>query len=83
MPHSWAMIRGNLTNTKNVPVPTSFSHFDCVSVLEHWCFISCRIQLFPKSFSKTFPFPSFDVRDLDTVDRGIMRRLVPEMKKKD
>lgn len=38
------------------------------------------IDLFPKSFAKTFPFPSFDVHDLHTVDDGILQHLESEMK---
>ena len=35
--------------------------------------------LFPKQFSRAFPFPSFDVWDLDTVDRGVHRHLFKEL----
>jgi phosphatidylinositol glycan class O len=37
------------------------------------------LSLFPNEFSSAYPFPSFDVRDFDTVDRGaagVMRREV-------
>ena len=40
-------------------------------------------SLFPGRFSKSFPFPSFNVKDLDTVDSGIARHLVPEVKNRD
>ena len=29
-------------------------------------------SLFPRYFSKTYPFDSFDVGDLETVDKGIV-----------
>lgn len=40
-------------------------------------------SLFPKSFQRSFPFPSFDVWDIDTVDRGVEGHLVSEMMKPD
>ena len=39
--------------------------------------------LFPGAFHKSFPFPSFNVKDLHTVDNGVMKHLVPELKKND
>uniref|UniRef100_F1SIH4 GPI ethanolamine phosphate transferase 3, catalytic subunit n=1 Tax=Sus scrofa TaxID=9823 RepID=F1SIH4_PIG len=36
-------------------------------------------DLFPGAFSQAFFFPSFDVRDLHTVDSGILERLYPTM----
>ncbi|XP_063570022.1 GPI ethanolamine phosphate transferase 3 isoform X4 [Pongo abelii] len=36
-------------------------------------------DLFPGAFSKAFFFPSFNVRDLDTVDNGILEHLYPTM----
>ncbi|XP_046403126.1 GPI ethanolamine phosphate transferase 3 [Ischnura elegans] len=39
--------------------------------------------LYPKRFLREFPYPSFNVWDLDTVDNGIMHHLLPEVKKKD
>uniref|UniRef100_F7H2K2 GPI ethanolamine phosphate transferase 3, catalytic subunit n=2 Tax=Macaca TaxID=9539 RepID=F7H2K2_MACMU len=36
-------------------------------------------DLFPGAFSKAFFFPSFNVRDLDTVDNGILEQLYPTM----
>uniref|UniRef100_A0A2K5DBQ3 GPI ethanolamine phosphate transferase 3, catalytic subunit n=1 Tax=Aotus nancymaae TaxID=37293 RepID=A0A2K5DBQ3_AOTNA len=36
-------------------------------------------DLFPEAFSKAFFFPSFNVRDLDTVDNGILEHLYPTM----
>ena len=41
------------------------------------------LQLFPKSFQRSFPFPSFDVWDIHTVDRGVEHHLLPEMMKSD
>jgi len=41
------------------------------------------LQLFPKSFKRYFPFPSFDVWDIHTVDRGVEQHLVSEMMKPD
>ena len=37
--------------------------------------------LFPDSFNHSFPFPSFNTRDIDTVDNGVLDHLVPEMSK--
>lgn len=39
--------------------------------------------LFPRRFNKAFPFPSFNVKDLHTVDDGIIKHLIPELKKDD
>ena len=36
--------------------------------------------LFPGAFHRSFPFPSFNTRDLDGVDNGVQRHLVPELK---
>lgn len=38
------------------------------------------VSLFPSSWSRAFPFPSFDVKDLDTVDDGVSHHLVPELR---
>ena len=40
-------------------------------------------SLFPDSFHKSFPFPSFNVMDLHTVDNGVIEHLVPELKAND
>lgn len=40
-------------------------------------------SLFPDSFHKSFPFPSFNVMDLHTVDNGVIEHLIPEIKTKD
>ncbi|CAF89676.1 unnamed protein product [Tetraodon nigroviridis] len=34
-------------------------------------------SLFPRSFHRSLPFPSFNVKDLHTVDEGILRHLYP------
>lgn len=39
--------------------------------------------LYPKRFVRQYPYPSFDVWDLDTVDSGILNYLKPEIYKKD
>ena len=41
------------------------------------------ISLYPSFFKRKFPFPSFDVKDLDTVDDGIISHMIPEVKTKD
>jgi phosphatidylinositol glycan class O len=33
------------------------------------------VDLFPRQFEESFPFPSFNTRDLDTVDNGCLERL--------
>ena len=37
------------------------------------------VQLFPNSFHRSFPFPSFNARDLHTVDNGVLLHLLPEI----
>ena len=39
--------------------------------------------LFPGLFHKSFPFPSFNVKDLHTVDNGVIQHLIPELQLKD
>jgi len=39
--------------------------------------------LFPTQFHRSFPFPSFNVKDLDTVDRGVEEHLLPEIRRDD
>ena len=39
--------------------------------------------LFPNSFSRSYPFPSFDVWDIHTVDRGVEQHLESEIMKTD
>ena len=39
--------------------------------------------LFPDRFLRAYPFPSFDVWDLDTVDNGVTKHLFEELKKPD
>ncbi|XP_054748471.2 GPI ethanolamine phosphate transferase 3-like [Lytechinus pictus] len=41
------------------------------------------MTLFNKKFNKAFPFPSFNVKDLHSVDEGILTKLLPEIRKKD
>ncbi|KAI3736037.1 hypothetical protein L6452_15569 [Arctium lappa] len=36
-------------------------------------------QLFPHHFNKSYPYPSFNVKDLDTVDDGCISHLVPTL----
>lgn len=40
-------------------------------------------SLYPKRFLREYPYPSFNVWDLDTVDNGILKHLKPEIMKKD
>ncbi|EOA22754.1 hypothetical protein CARUB_v10003466mg [Capsella rubella] len=40
-------------------------------------------QLFPNQFQKSYPFPSFNVKDLDTVDNGCIEHLFPTLYKDD
>ncbi|KAF9612854.1 hypothetical protein IFM89_004264 [Coptis chinensis] len=37
------------------------------------------VHLFPDHFEKSFPFPSFNVKDLDTVDDGCVQHLFPSL----
>ncbi|KNA18547.1 hypothetical protein SOVF_069740 [Spinacia oleracea] len=37
------------------------------------------LQLFPHHFEKSFPYPSFNVKDLDTVDNGCIEHLIPSL----
>lgn len=39
--------------------------------------------LFPRRFQKSFSYPSFNVKDLDTVDNGIIKHLLPEYRQND
>lgn len=41
------------------------------------------MQLFPDHFEKSYPFPSFNVKDLDTVDNGCIEHLLPSLYKED
>ncbi|KAK4885469.1 hypothetical protein RN001_001740 [Aquatica leii] len=40
-------------------------------------------SLYPNKFKRSYPYPSFNVFDLDTVDEGVIINLFPEMEKKD
>lgn len=41
------------------------------------------LSLFPGRFQKAYPFPSFNVKDLHTVDDGILKHLYGQLNKKD
>ncbi|XP_057776825.1 uncharacterized protein LOC130995522 [Salvia miltiorrhiza] len=41
------------------------------------------VQLFPDHFATSYPFPSFNVKDLDTVDNGCITNLFPTLYKED
>ncbi|KAH3757052.1 GPI ethanolamine phosphate transferase 3 [Pelomyxa schiedti] len=41
------------------------------------------LGLYPNSFNASFPFPSFDVKDLHTVDNGVMKHFSAQMKQTD
>ncbi|TRY68027.1 hypothetical protein DNTS_003619 [Danionella cerebrum] len=41
------------------------------------------VSLFPKKFHKSLPFPSFNVKDLNTVDNGILQNIYPTMEGND
>lgn len=41
------------------------------------------VSLFPSHFHRRFSFPSFDIKDLDTVDNGILTHLEPELRRND
>ena len=36
-------------------------------------------KLFPSHFKREYPFPSFNVKDLHTVDDGVLAHLHPEV----
>ncbi|XP_065570253.1 GPI ethanolamine phosphate transferase 3-like [Artemia franciscana] len=40
-------------------------------------------SIFPERFLRSYPYPSFDMWDLDTVDRGFERQIFHKLKKKD
>ncbi|XP_022749404.1 GPI ethanolamine phosphate transferase 3 isoform X2 [Durio zibethinus] len=40
-------------------------------------------QLFPNHFNKSYPYPSFNVKDLDTVDNGCIEHLLPSLDEQD
>ncbi|XP_028411816.1 GPI ethanolamine phosphate transferase 3-like [Dendronephthya gigantea] len=39
--------------------------------------------LFPNHFDRHYPYPSFNVKDLHTVDNGVISHLIPEIRKPD
>ncbi|XAR48714.1 hypothetical protein NMG60_11031618 [Bertholletia excelsa] len=41
------------------------------------------LQVFPNQFNESYPFPSFNVKDLDTVDNGCIDNLFPSLYKED
>ncbi|XP_031488266.1 uncharacterized protein LOC116256161 isoform X1 [Nymphaea colorata] len=41
------------------------------------------MQLFPNHFHSSHPFPSFNVKDLDTVDNGVIEHLFPALYSED
>ena len=41
------------------------------------------LGLYPNFFTKTFDYPSLNVKDLHTVDNGVISHLIPELAKKD
>ncbi|CAI9777096.1 unnamed protein product [Fraxinus pennsylvanica] len=41
------------------------------------------VQLFPHHFNESYPFPSFNVKDLHTVDDGCIKNLLPTLYKED
>ncbi|BBN10679.1 GPI ethanolamine phosphate transferase 3 subunit O [Marchantia polymorpha subsp. ruderalis] len=41
------------------------------------------MQLFPTQFSMAYPFPSYNVKDLHTVDDGVIRELFPALHRND
>ncbi|XP_042520572.1 GPI ethanolamine phosphate transferase 3 [Macadamia integrifolia] len=41
------------------------------------------LQLFPNHFEKSYPFPSFNVKDLHTVDNGCIEHLFPSLYRDD
>lgn len=41
------------------------------------------IQLYPEHFNESFPYPCFNVKDLDTVDNGVIEHLLPYLHKND
>ena len=40
-------------------------------------------SIYPDRFKRTYPFPSFNVKDLHTVDNGVIHNLYPELKRAD
>ncbi|KAI6683592.1 hypothetical protein NL676_029505 [Syzygium grande] len=41
------------------------------------------VQLFPHHFNRSYPFPSFNVKDLHTVDNGCIDNLLPSLYQED
>ncbi|KAH0448616.1 hypothetical protein IEQ34_022416 [Dendrobium chrysotoxum] len=41
------------------------------------------VKLFPHHFNESYPYPSFNVKDLDTVDNGVIEHLLPSLLRDD
>ncbi|KAI0488978.1 hypothetical protein KFK09_028819 [Dendrobium nobile] len=41
------------------------------------------VKLFPHRFNESYPYPSFNVKDLDTVDNGVIEHLLPSLLRDD
>jgi len=41
------------------------------------------LRLYPSKFSRAYPFESFNVWDLDTLDNGVKKHLIPEVRQED
>ena len=41
------------------------------------------LGLYPNLINKAFPYPSLNVKDLYTVDNGVIEHLLPELRKQD
>ncbi|CAB4064202.1 PIGO [Lepeophtheirus salmonis] len=41
------------------------------------------LTLYPSGFKRSYPYPSFNIRDLDTVDRGVEEKLKSEIHRRD
>ena len=41
------------------------------------------LGLYPRLIDKSFPYPSLNVKDLHTVDNGVIEQMLPELKQKD
>jgi hypothetical protein len=38
------------------------------------------VQVYPTGFNDSFPYPSFNVKDLHTVDEGVIEHLLPAVR---
>lgn len=48
-----------------------------------WLFCNKVFNVYSFRFTRSYPFPSFNVKDLHTVDQGVKKHLLPEMAKDD